>query len=86
MLSVEIVSRYMEEPRYSHWKAVKRILRYIKGTQSYGLMFTKSDSFQLVGYSDSDWSGDIDDRRTASWTVQHATWLRNLLKELEISK
>ena len=65
-LSVGIVSRFMEEPVYTHWKALKRILRYIQGTVSLGMFYSNSDKYKLVGYSDSDWCGDIDDRKSTS--------------------
>jgi len=45
MLSVGITSRYMEEPRYTHWKALKRILRYVRGTISLGLMYTRTNDY-----------------------------------------
>ncbi|KAE8721174.1 hypothetical protein F3Y22_tig00016637pilonHSYRG00095 [Hibiscus syriacus] len=68
-LSVGIVSRFMDEPVYSHWKALKRILRYIQGTVSLGLFYSKAEDYKLVGYSDSDWCGDIDDRKSTSGYV-----------------
>ncbi|GMI94511.1 cysteine-rich RLK (RECEPTOR-like protein kinase) 8 [Hibiscus trionum] len=68
-LSVGIVSRFMEEPVHSHWKALKRILRYIQGTMSLGLFYSKAEDYKLVGYSDSDWCGDIDDRKSTSGYV-----------------
>jgi hypothetical protein len=49
-----------------HWLAVKRILRYLKGTQNVGICFSKTDSLLLVGYSDADWAGDIDRRRSTT--------------------
>ncbi|KAE8735514.1 hypothetical protein F3Y22_tig00000340pilonHSYRG00533 [Hibiscus syriacus] len=67
--SVSVVSRFMEEPVYTHLKAVKRILRYIHGTESLGLFYTKAEDFMLVGYSDSDWCGDVDDRKSTSGYV-----------------
>ncbi|GAU43218.1 hypothetical protein TSUD_301050 [Trifolium subterraneum] len=59
--SVGIVSRYMEKPKTSHLFAAKRILRYIKGTMNYGIVFKKSDkrSLDLIGYT-----GDKDDRKS----------------------
>ncbi|XP_061367712.1 secreted RxLR effector protein 161-like [Gastrolobium bilobum] len=63
-LSVGIISRFMEDPGYTHWKAAKRILRYVKGTISQGLHYSKSDKYKLTGYSDSDWCGDVDDRKS----------------------
>ena len=60
-LSVGVLSRFMEEPVHTHWKALKRILRYIQGTISLGMFYSKTEDYKLVGYSDSDWCGDIDD-------------------------
>ena len=59
MLSIGIESRYMEELRYTHWNALKRILRYVRGTMSLGLMYTRTNNYRLVGYSDNDWCGDV---------------------------
>lgn len=67
--SVGVISRFMEEPRQSHWKAVKRILRYIQGTKTVGLLYKRSDELKLVGYSDSDWCGDVDDRKSTTGYV-----------------
>jgi len=63
MLSVGIASRYMEEPRYTHWKALKGILRCVRGTVSLGLMYTRTNDYRLVSYSESDWCGDVDDQK-----------------------
>jgi len=69
--SVGIVSRHMEKPRASHWAAVKQILRYIAGTLSYGVRYTRSGISEpsLLGFSDSDLAGDIDDRKSTSGSV-----------------
>ena len=48
--SVGIVSRYMAKPHNSHLQAVKRIFRYVSGTQDYGVMFKKGDQSMLTGY------------------------------------
>jgi len=69
LLSFGIVSQYMEEPSYTHWKTLKRILRYVRGTTLLGLYYTRSDDYRLVGYSDSDWCGDVDDRKSTSGYV-----------------
>ncbi|KAE8729722.1 hypothetical protein F3Y22_tig00003403pilonHSYRG00082 [Hibiscus syriacus] len=53
-----------------YWSLVlKRILRYIQGTVSLGLFYSKAEDYKLVGYSDSDWCGDIDDRKSTSGYV-----------------
>ncbi|KAG6409034.1 hypothetical protein SASPL_132064 [Salvia splendens] len=64
-----LVSRYMENPTTSHFKAAKRILRYLRGTIDYGLFYSQSNDYKLVGYSDSDWAGDNDDRKSTSGYV-----------------
>jgi hypothetical protein len=56
----------MEDPRYPHLKAVKRILRYVKRTEDLGLFYQKTNVFKLAGYVNSDWCGDIDDRKSTS--------------------
>jgi hypothetical protein len=56
----------MEDPKHSHLKAVKRILRYIKGIEDFGLHYTKTNKYELTGYVNSDCCGDIDDRKSTS--------------------
>ena len=77
MLSVGITSRYMEEPTYTHWKALKRILRYVRRIVSLGLMYTRTDDYRLVRYLDSDWCGDVDDGKArmdmySSWGARRS--------------
>jgi hypothetical protein len=70
--SVSVISRFMHDPRKSHLIAAKRILRYIKGTIDFGLLFpygAQSKVNELKGYSDSDWCGDLTDRRNTSGYV-----------------
>src|ERR1044072_2529287 len=65
--SVGLVSRFMSDPRQTHLVAAKRILRYLKGTASFGVLFPCQEEkvgLQLVAYSDSDWCGDKVDRRS----------------------
>ena len=45
---------------------VKRILRYLKDTKDYGLYYKRSDKFELKVFSDFDWEGNIDDRKSTS--------------------
>ncbi|CAJ2662467.1 unnamed protein product [Trifolium pratense] len=70
--AVSVISRFMHDPRKSHMIAAKRILRYLKGTLEIGLLFpigTNSAGSTLIGYSDSDWCGDITGRRSTSGYV-----------------
>jgi hypothetical protein len=66
LYEVGLVSRFMETSTMTHVKALKWILRYIKGTIDFGLFYSYSTSFDLVGYSDNDWAGDIDDRKSTT--------------------
>ena len=63
--AVGVLSQFMSQPSENHWSGVKRILRYIKGTLNFGLKFTAGDGV-LRGYSDADWAGDFDTRRSTS--------------------
>ena len=67
--AVSVVSRFMSDPSNHHFAAVKRILRYIQGTKGYGIRYTQEKEAQLVGYTDSDWAGAIDDRKSTSGHV-----------------
>ena len=62
---VRLVSRYQSNPGEAHWKAVKRILRYLKGTMDYSLCYQRKDLL-LRGYIDADWAGDVDERKSTS--------------------
>jgi hypothetical protein len=66
MYATSLVSRFMESPKDSHWKMEKRILRYVAGTINFGLWYTTSDCNQLSGYTDSDFAGNLDDRKSTS--------------------
>ena len=69
--AVGIASRFVEAPAKEHWSAVKRIVRYIKGTLDYGCKFQKGDGIglNLLGYTDSDCSGDLVRRKSTSGII-----------------
>ncbi|XP_049372642.1 secreted RxLR effector protein 161-like [Solanum verrucosum] len=62
---VSLVSRYQSNPGRDHWKAVKRIFCYLKGTADHTLCYSGSDLF-IRGYTDIDWVGDRNDRKSTS--------------------
>ncbi|XP_016195344.1 uncharacterized protein LOC107636339 [Arachis ipaensis] len=64
VFGVGLLSRFMEEPCTNHLQAAKRILRYIKGTLNDGIYYENTDEVNLVGYTDSDWAGDIETRKS----------------------
>ena len=68
MHAVSLLSRYMHCASEIHFTAAKRILRYIKGTADYGIKFSQVGEFNLHGYTDSDWAGNMDDMRSSSDT------------------
>ena len=65
--AVSKVAKFCSDPTKHHWIAVKWILRYLKGTSDLGLLYTSGvDAKDCFGYSDSDWAGDLDDRKSTS--------------------
>ena len=62
----------MHSPKESHLKAVYKILRYLKGSLGRGLFFKKSDSKKVEIYTDADWVGSTDDRRS---TIGYCTYV-----------
>jgi len=56
----------MESPRQVYLQVVKKIIRYIKGTTTFGLFYSLSKKIEIVGYLDSDWGGDLDKRKNIS--------------------
>ena len=66
MHAMSFISIFMERTKEAHSQATKRILRYVKGTKRYGILYTSSENFELIGYTNSDWVGSIDDRKSTS--------------------
>ncbi|KAG5232745.1 Retrovirus-related polyprotein from transposon [Salix suchowensis] len=66
MFVVSLISRFMECPTEEHLAAAKRVLRYLKGTINLGIFYRKGGHAELEGYSDSDYAGDLDDRKSTS--------------------
>jgi hypothetical protein len=64
--SVGVVSRFMHLPQVQHMEAVTRILRYLKGTSDRGVFYGKNRNLDLVAYTDADWAGDRDSRKSTS--------------------
>jgi hypothetical protein len=57
---------YLSNPGLGHWKAVKKVLRYLQGTKDYMLTYKKFDQLEVIGYSDSNFAGCPDDRKSTS--------------------
>jgi len=63
---VGVVSRYMSNPKKPHLDAVKRILKYIKGTINFGILYKEIKDCQVMGYCDADYTGDCGTRRSTT--------------------
>ncbi|GJV94236.1 pentatricopeptide repeat-containing protein [Tanacetum coccineum] len=92
---VQQVCLYMHDPREPHFSALKRILRYVRGTLDYGLQLFSSSTSELVAYSDADWAGCPTTRRSTfgycvfhdnnllSWSAKHQPTLSRFSAEAE---
>ena len=66
------LQRFCRDPRKRHWYAALRVVKYIKGTKDYGLCYTKDGLAKVVGYADSDWASDEEDRKsTTGWVFPY---------------
>jgi len=63
---VSLLSRFMHCASEVHFKAAKRVVRYIKGTLCYDIQFSCIENFDLQGYADSDWASSCDDMKSTS--------------------
>jgi hypothetical protein len=65
--AVGMICREMQNPTEQSWAAVKRLLRYLKGTSSHGIHYSKNEErIQIVGYADADWAGCKETRKSTS--------------------
>ena len=64
--SFSILSQFMAKPCERHWKAAKKVLRYLKGTLNFGIMYTDEFDVELAGQSNSDWAGNLHDRKSTT--------------------
>ena len=65
-LAVGMVARFLAIPRENHMMEIKRIMRYLKGTEDYGLWYKIGGNFDLKVFTDADWVGSVDDRKSTS--------------------
>ena len=96
-VAVSNLSRYMSCPSKAHRTGVKQIICYLKGTIDFSLKFScvSDENPQVIGYSDADWAGDLDTRRstsgyvfqigksTASWCSKRQATVAKLTAEAE---
>eukprot|EP00253_Pinus_taeda_P030833 PITA_30833 len=66
MHEVGIVGRFQANPKESHLQAIKRIFIYLQGTQNFSLWYPRDTDLTLHAYTDADWAGSVDDRKSTS--------------------
>lgn len=62
--AVSYLSQFNNNPGQPHWNAVKRLMRYLKGTMSTCLVYEQETEPKIIGYADANWGNDTDDRRS----------------------
>ena len=67
--AVSVISRFMQKPKKLHLEAIKRILRFVKGSIDYGILYRNDRKFEVAGYCDADYAGDLDTRRSTTGYV-----------------
>jgi len=92
---VNKVCQYLHAPTTLHWAAVKQILRYLRHTTKLGLKICRSSSLLITAFSDADWAGCLDDRRSTcgfaiflganlvSWSARKQTTVSRSITEAE---
>ena len=66
MQAIVFVPRFQSSPKEMHVTVVKRIFQYLRGTMEYGLWYPKSQDFILKSFTDANWEGSVDDRKSTS--------------------
>ena len=69
---VNHLARFMAAPRLAHWQLLRRCCRYLQGTLNYGILYRREEEnmhMPLAGFSDADWAGDVETRRSTSGMV-----------------
>ena len=64
MFASNLLSIFMQETSQVHYRATKRVLRYLQGTMDYEIIFYFGGDLNLIGYTDSDWIGSIDEMKS----------------------
>jgi hypothetical protein len=64
--SVGVCARFQANPKESHLTAVKHIIRHVNDTLPYGIWYSRETNLMVAGYSDADWAGNADDRKSTS--------------------
>ncbi|RVW62445.1 Retrovirus-related Pol polyprotein from transposon TNT 1-94 [Vitis vinifera] len=84
--AVGMLGRYQSNPGIDHWKAAKKVMRYLQGTKDYKLMYRRTSNLEVVGYSDSDFAGCVDSPEFISCfeATSHGVWLKSFISGLRV--
>ncbi|KAJ9689270.1 hypothetical protein PVL29_014779 [Vitis rotundifolia] len=63
---VGVLGRYLSNPGSQHWKAAKKVLRYLQGTKDFMLTYRRTNILDVVGFCDADFAGCIDDKKSTT--------------------
>ena len=91
MQAVGQVARFQAAPKESHIFVVKIIPRNLKGTEEYGLWYPKGNNLIIQAFTDADWAGSVDDRKSASGATFYlggclVSWLSKKQTSISLSK
>lgn len=67
--ATSVASRFAKNPSHQHTEAVKTILRYLKGSRQRGITYGGQKKLPVEGYSDPDWAGDLESRKSTSCLI-----------------
>ncbi|XP_043710619.1 secreted RxLR effector protein 161-like [Telopea speciosissima] len=62
--AIGMLGRYVSNPSMDHWVAAKKVMRYLQRTKDYMLTYIATDQLEVIGYSDSDFAGCLDSRKS----------------------
>ena len=79
MYGESMISKFLDFLQDSQWKVGKRILKNIVGTTDYGIWYSTSKDNFLIGYTDSDFVGNIDDQKSTSRYAFHMGYMFNFM-------
>jgi len=69
MFMLNLIIIYMENPTKLHLMPTKQVLRYLNGTNEFGILYKKGRNNELIAYTDSDYADNLDDRKSTSCYV-----------------
>ena len=67
--AVGVLGRYLRDPRLSHWRAAKKVIRYLQGTEDLMLTYQRTNTLDIVGFNDADYASCIDKKKSTSGNI-----------------